>query len=139
MRFHRSDLPGIIFAILAPAGMMLLILASYQIWDHHGTPLLGMIAGNIAIGAGLLGAFSRFIHKWDIIIISLLLIALSVIAILTFQELEYTSNIYYTLLKWVGVIGFLVFNVSVILQFLKNGVEPALNRRDERLAAKDNS
>ncbi|MCH2657811.1 MAG: hypothetical protein MKZ81_02250 [Dehalococcoidia bacterium] len=139
MRFHRSDLPGIIFAILAPAGMMLLILASYQIWDHHGTPLLGMIAGNIAIGAGLLAAFSRFIHKWDVIIISLLLIALSVITVLTFQQLEYTSNIYYTLLKWVGVIGFLVFNVSVILQFLKNGVEPALNRRDERLAAKDNS
>ena len=139
MRFHRSDLPGIIFAILAPAGMMLLILASYQIWDHHGTPLLGMIAGNIAIGAGLLAAFSRFIHKWDVIIISLLLIALSVITVLTFQQLEYTSNIYYTLLKWVGVIGFLVFNVSVILQFLKNGVDPTLNRRDERLAAKDNS
>ena len=75
MRFHRSDLPGIIFAILAPAGMMLLILASYQIWDHHGTPLLGMIAGNIAIGAGLLAAFSRFIHKWDVIIISLLLLS----------------------------------------------------------------
>ena len=73
------------------------------------------------------------------IIVSLLLIVLSVIAVLTFQQLENTSNIYYTLLKWVGVFGFLGFNVSVILQFLNNGLEPALNRRDERLAAKDNS
>ena len=139
MRFHRSDLPGIIFAILAPAGMMLLLLASYEIWDHHGTPLLGMLAGNIAIGAGLLAAFSRFIHKWGMIIVSLLLIVLSVIAVLTFQQLENTSNIYYTLLKCVGVFGFVGVNDSVILQFLNNGLEPALNRSDERLAAKDNS
>ena len=139
MRFHRSDLPGIIFAILAPAGMMLLFLSSYGIWNHHGTPLLGMMAGNIAVGAGLMAAFSRFIHKWGMIIISLSLIALSVIAVLTLQQFDYTSGIYYTLLKWVGVFGFLGFNTSVILQFLNNGLAPTLNRRDERLAAKDNS
>ncbi|MBG93024.1 MAG: hypothetical protein CL792_03490 [Chloroflexi bacterium] len=138
MKFHRSDLPGIIFAILAPAGMVLLILASYEIWDHHGTPLLGMIAGNIAAGAGILAAFSRFIEKWDAIITFLLLIAISVITVLTFQGIEYTSNPYYTLIKWVGVFGFLGFNVSVILQLLRNGLEPALNRRDERSATKDN-
>ena len=93
---------------------------------------------NIAAGAGILAAFSRFIEKWDAIITFLLLIAISVITVLTFQGIEYTSNPYYTLIKWVGVFGFLGFNVSVILQLLRNGLEPALNRRDERSATKDN-
>ena len=42
-------------------------------------------------------------------------------------------------LKWVAVLGFLVFNVSAVLQILSYGLLPALDQRAARRAAESES
>lgn len=139
MRFHRSDLPGILIAGLAPVGLTLLFLASFDVWHHHGTPLLGAMAANIAVGGGLLAAFARFIRKWDVPLASILVILGSAVAVIALQQTDNDGTAGATLLKWLGVVGFLVFNVSVILQILNYGLIPALNQRAASRAAESAS
>lgn len=138
MRFHRSDLPGILIAGLAPVGLVLLFLASFETWDHHGTPLLGALSANIAIGGALIAAFTRFIRSWDVPLASMLLMLISAAAVVSLQKAG-NDNTAADLLKWLGVLGFLVFNISVVLQILSNGLVPALNQRAARLAAESES
>ena len=56
---------GILFAITATMLAMWLVLSAFDLWNFHDTSMLGALLGgvavNIAIGAGILGAFSRFI------------------------------------------------------------------------------
>ena len=138
MRFQRSDLPGILIAGLAPVGLMLLFLASFDTWHHHGTPLLGAMAANIAIGGGLLAAFTRFIRNWDVPLASIALMVISAAAVVALQQAG-NDNTIANILKWLGVLGFLVFNVSVVLQILSYGLLPALDRRAARRAAASES
>jgi hypothetical protein len=138
MRFHRSDLPGILIATLAPAGLMLLFLASYETWHHEGTPLLGAMAGNIAVGGGLLAAFTRFIRNWDIPLASILLMLACAAAVVVLQETD-NDGTGANALKWLGLFGFLVFNISVALQILSYGLLPALDQRAARIAAESES
>ncbi len=134
MRFHKSDLPGLLIATLAPAGLMLLFLASFEVWEHHGTPLLGAMAGNIAVGGGLIAGFSRFIRRWRVPILGFVLI-LSAVAVVNALKLSGDDGTAIsTLFKWLGVVGFGIFNVSVALQILTNGLIPALNQRAARAA-----
>ncbi len=134
MRFHKSDLPGLLIATLAPAGLMLLFLASFEVWEHHGTPLLGAMAGNIAVGGGLIAGFSRFIRRWGVPILGFVLI-LSAVAVVNALKLSGDDGTAIsTLFKWLGVVGFGIFNVSVALQILTNGLIPALNQRAARAA-----
>ena len=134
MRFHKSDLPGLLIATLAPAGLMLLFLASFEVWEHHGTPLLGAMAGNIAVGGGLIAGFSRFIRRWGVPILGFVLI-LSAVAVVNVLKLSGDDGTAIsTLFKWLGVVGFGIFNVSVALQILTNGLIPALNQRAARAA-----
>ena len=138
MRFHRSDLPGILIAALAPVGLTLLFLASFETWDHHGTPLLGAMASNIAVGGALIAAFSRFVRHWDIPLASLLLILGSAAAVTLLQQ-SGNDGTGANILKWVGVVAFLVFNASVVLQILNYGLISALNQRAARTTAKSES
>jgi hypothetical protein len=138
MRFHRSDLPGILIATLAPAGLMLLFLASYETWHHEGTPLLGAMAGNIAVGGGLLAAFTRFIRNWNIPLASILLMLACAAAVVVLQETD-NDGTGANALKWLGLFGFLVFNISVALQILSYGLLPALDQRAARIAAESES
>jgi hypothetical protein len=138
MRFRRSDLPGILIAGLAPVGLMLIFLASFQTWHHEGTPLLGVMAANLAIGGGLLAAFTRFIRNWDIPLASALLMIACTAAVVVLQETG-NDNAGSNLLKWLGIVGFLVFNISVVLQILANGLVPMLNQRAARLDAESES
>lgn len=135
MRFKRNDLPGILIAVLGPVGLMFLILASYQLWDHHGTPILGMLSVNIAVGGGLLGAFSRFIKARDSLIVLLLALVLCIGSVLGLQASDNDGTAIATLLKLTGVLVFMALNVLVIQQILVNGLNPILARRDERRAA----
>ena len=107
MRFHRSDLPGLLIAVIGPVGLMLLFLASFDTWDHHGTPLLGAMAGNLAVGGGLLAAFTRFIRRWDIILALVLALVLSVGVVIGLQQAGEDGTAIATTMKWVGVIAFL--------------------------------
>ena len=139
MRFHRSDLPGLLIAVLAPVGLMLLLLASFETWDHHGTPLLGAMAANIAIGAGVLAAFTRFIRSWDVILGLLMVLVLSVVVVIGLQQTGDDGTGIATTMKWIGVFAFLGLNVVIPLQILSNGLIPMLNRNEARRAAESES
>ena len=53
MRFKRADMPGLAIAVLGPVGLFVLLLEAYDLWNHHGSPLLGILSVHIAIGGGL--------------------------------------------------------------------------------------
>jgi predicted tellurium resistance membrane protein TerC len=114
---------------------MFLILTSYQLWHHHGTPILGMLSVNIAVVGGLLGAFSRFIKARDSLIALLLALILCIGGVLGLQASDNDGTALATLLKLTGVLVFLALNVLVVQQILANGLNPILTRRDERRAA----
>jgi hypothetical protein len=135
MRFKRGDLVGMAIATLAPVAMFLLVLAAYELWDHHGSPLLAIVSTNVAIGAGLIGAFSRFIRNWDVVGGLALLLALAVLAVVIMQRTGNDGTALASGVKLLGVALFLGLNVAVVWQFLKHGLEPVLARRDERRAA----
>lgn len=139
MRFHRKDLPGLLIAVGAPVGLMLAFLAAYDVWDHHGTPLLGAMAGNLAVGGGLLAAFTRFIRNWDLILGLLLVLALAVAAIIGLQQTGEGGTATEMTARWIAVIAFLLLNIVIPLQIINNGLIPMLNRREERHAAESES
>lgn len=139
MRFHRSDLPGLLIAVAGPVGLMLLFLASFDVWSHHGTPLLGAMAGNLAVGGGLLAAFSRFIRKWDWILGVLWALLMSVVVVIMLQQTGHDGTAIATTIKWIGVVSFLILNVLIPLQILNNGLIPMLNRREAQRAAESES
>jgi hypothetical protein len=139
MRFARSDLPGLAIALLAGPALMVLHLAAFEIWDHHGTPLLGFLGANIGIAVGLAAVFSRFILKWDVPLVAVGAIIAIVAAVNWAQHTDNDGTRLATGLKWAGVVAFLVLNVSIIQQLLNNGLLPLLNRRDVRKAAEQAS
>lgn len=135
MRFKRADLVGILFATLAPVGAMVLFLAAFETWDHHGTPLLGFMAANLAVAAGVMAAFTRFIKNWDVIVGPIVLFGLLVVAIIIVQRTGNDGTAAATFLKWAAVVDFLIFNLAIGWQVLNNGLMPIVYRRDARLAA----
>lgn len=139
MRFHRSDVPGLLIAVGGPVGLMLLFLASFDVWSHHGTPLLGAMAGNLAVGGGLLAAFSRFIRNWDVILGFLWALVMSVVVVIMLQQTDNDGTAIATAIKWIGVVSFLVLNVLIPLQIINNGLIPMLNRNEAQRAAESES
>ena len=136
MRFKRSDLPGIVIAMVAPVLLTWLFLSAFGVWHHHGTPVLGFMAVNIAVGGGLIAAFTRFIRKWDAVLASIAVFVLVVLAVNWAQRTGNDHTMLATGLKWAGLIDFAVLNLLVIVQFLNNGLIPVLDRRDARLRAR---
>jgi hypothetical protein len=128
-----------LIAVGGPVGLMLLFLASFEAWDHHGTPLLGAMAGNLAVGGGLLAAFTRFIRNWDVILGLVLGLVISVVVVITLQQTDNDGTALATTLKWIGVVSFLGLNVLIPLQIINNGVIPMLNRNEARRAAESES
>ena len=135
MRFKRSDLPGFAIACLAGPALTVLFLASFDVWDHHGTPLVAFIGTNVGLIAGVAAVFSRFIRKWDVPVACLVVIGIVVVAVNWAQHTDNDGTALATGLKWLGVVAFLVLNASVLLQLAKYGLLPILDRRDARRAA----
>lgn len=129
MRFHRSDWPGIALAALSGPVLMIVFLDVFETWDHHGTPLLGAMAGNFAIGAGLVAVFSRFVHNWRIPIGLLVVLAIVIVVVAAAQLNGNDDDAFVTALKGVGVVDFLLLNVAMGYQMVTNGLVPVLNRR----------
>lgn len=134
MRFKRSDLPGILIATVAPALLFWLLVRSFGLEHHHGTPLLGALSGNIAGGAGVIAVLSRFVRRWDRVVIPLVLLAGCVAGVLVLQRTGDDGSSSATALKLAGVLLFGVVNVAVVLDVLVHGLNPSLQRRDARLA-----
>lgn len=135
MRFKRADLPGIAIATLAPPALFLLFLASYETWDHRGTPLLSFMATNIAIGAAVAAVFVRFVRRWELPLALLVVLAVVVVAVNVVQRTDNDGTALATALKWIGVLDFLLLNLALGYQMLTNGLLPVLDRRSARLAA----
>lgn len=135
MRFKRSDLPGILIAVLAPVGLTVLFLTAFDVWHHEGTPLLGFMATNIAIGGGIAAAFSRFVRKWDAAFACFAILIALVAAVIWAQRAGEDGTALATALKWAAVIDFLVLNVVVLGQVVSGGLLPILDRRDARRRA----
>ncbi|MDO9445719.1 MAG: hypothetical protein Q7K37_10435 [Dehalococcoidia bacterium] len=135
MRFKRADLPGMLIAMVAPAAMFVLLVASYDLWYHHGTPLLGILSVHIAIGAGIIGAFARFIRSWELTLGALALLLGCVVGVLLLQRSGNDGTAAATALKLGGVVSFGILNVAVVQQILVNGLNPVLVRREARQAA----
>ena len=134
MRFKRSDLPGILIATVAPALVFWLLIRSFGLEHHHGTPLLGALSGNIAGGAGTLAVLSRFVRRWDRVVIAVLLLILAVVGVLILQRTGHDGTAFATSLKLSGVLLFGVINLFIIMDVLVHGLNPSLQRRDARLA-----
>lgn len=134
MRFRRADLPGFIIAVAGPPLLMLLFLASYQTWDHRGTPLLGMMSTNLAIAIAVPAVFARFVRNWDVPIAFALLLAAAVGGVIWAQQADADGTPITTALKWVGVLAFFALNAAIGLQVLVHGLLPVLDRRAARRA-----
>lgn len=134
MRFQRSDLPGFLIATLAPPALMILLLASFHTWFHHGTPLLGGLANNVGIAAGVAAVFSRFIRKWELPLALLGGIVLIVVAV-NWAQRTGNDGTAADVLKWLAILDFLVLNVVVVWQVVIYGLLPAMDRRAERRQA----
>lgn len=134
MRFKRSDLPGILIATLAPAGLFWLLVVSFGLEQHHGTPLLGALSGNIAGGAGVLAVLSRFVRRWDRVVGAVVLLIACVAGVILLQQTGNDGGAFATSLKLGGVLLFMVINLFVVLDVLVYGLNPSLQRRDARLA-----
>jgi hypothetical protein len=135
MRFTRSDLPGLVIATLAPVGLMFLFLESYDVWHHEGTPLLSAVSSNIALAMGVMAAFVRFVRNWDAVAVPAGGLGIAVVAVMLLQQTGNDDMAIATLMKWVGLISFLLLNVVIGFQVLTNGLLPVLDRRDARRAA----
>lgn len=134
MRFKRSDFPGFLIAVAAPPLLTLLLFNSFDIWEHRGTPLLGFIAMNVAVAVGLMAMFSRFVRNWDIPLVFAFILGTVVFIVLWMQRMGFDHTPWATGLKWVGLLTFLLLNISIGYQVLTNGLLPILDRRDHRRA-----
>ncbi|GMU41444.1 MAG: hypothetical protein AMXMBFR23_23100 [Chloroflexota bacterium] len=135
MRFKRADLPGILIAVVAPVGLFVILVAAYDLWYHHGSPLLGILSVHIAIGAGLIGAFSRFIKNWEPTLLAVGFLLAMVLGVLILQWTDNDGTALATAMKLGGVLAFGLANVTIGQQLLVNGLNPILVRRDAKRAA----
>ena len=135
MRFKRADIPGLLIAVLGPVALFLLLLESYQLWHHHGSPILGILSANIAIGGGLVGGLWRFVKARDAVVGLALALALTIVGIFIMRGTGDDGSAFSTVLKLISVALFLGLNVVVIQQLLWNGLNPILQRRDDARAA----
>jgi len=135
MRFKPADMPGLAIAVLGPVGLFVLLLESYQLWDHHGSPILGILSVHIAIGGGLIAGLWRFVKARDAVVGLALALALAIAGVFILQLSGSDGSFFATALKLISVILFLVLNVVVIQQLLWNGLNPVLQRRDDAKAA----
>ena len=134
MRFSRADIPGFLISVRAGPALMVLFLASFDTWDHRGTPLLGAMGANLAIGAGLIAVFSRFIRNWDVPLSLFSILIVLVIAVIVMQRTGYDGTALATGLKLSGVLAFLLLNLAVGGQIFWYGLIPVLDRRAARAA-----
>lgn len=128
-------MPGLAIAVLGPVLLFLLLLETYQLWDHHGSPILGMLSVNIAVGGGLIAGLWRFVKARDAVVGLALGIVLAVAAVFVLRETGSGDSAFANVLKILAIVLFLALNAVVVQQLLWNGLNPILQRRDDARAA----
>ena len=128
-------MPGLAIAVLGPVLLFLLLLEAYQLWDHHGSPILGMLSVNIAVGGGLIAGLWRFVKARDVVVGLALGIVLAVAAVFVLRETGSGDSAFANVLKLLAIVLFLALNAVVVQQLLWNGLNPILQRRDDAKAA----
>lgn len=135
MRFKRSDLGAIAIAALVPAVLSYIVFVGWQLQHHEGTPLLGIVSGNFAVGGGIIAYLMRYVtHRRAFGAIAVLL-GLCFIGVIGMQYAEMDKGIAATALKFLGIVLFLALNAVLAWDVLATAVNPYLVRRDERRAA----
>ena len=134
MRFKRGDLPGFLIAVGAPPLLFVLFLASFTVWGHRGTPLLGIMSTNIALAIAVPAVFVRFVRNWDWPVAFLLVLAASIGGVLWAQRADADGTALATALKWIGLLAFFALNAAIGLQVIVTGLLPMLDRRAARRA-----
>ena len=135
MRFKRADMPGLAIAVLGPVLLFLLLLETYQLWDHHGSPILGMLSVNIAVGGGLIAGLWRFVKARDAVVGLALGILLAVAAVFVLRAAGDGDTAFANVLKLLAIVLFLALNAIIVQQLLWNVLNPILQRRDDAKAA----
>ena len=128
-------MPGLAIAVLGPVLLFLLLLEAYQLWDHHGSPILGMLSVNIAVGGGLIAGLWRFVKARDVVVGLALGIVLAVAAVFVLRETGSGDSAFANVLKLLAIVLFLALNAVVVPHLLWNGLNPILQRRDDAKAA----
>ncbi|MFL2635101.1 MAG: hypothetical protein ACJ0J6_04580 [Dehalococcoidia bacterium] len=128
MKFTKNDYIGILLAALAGPGIFLIILSAYDLWEHRHTPLLGFLAVNVAIGGGIIGAFSRFIKNKTRFLALIVFLILCILAIKILQWTDNSESGFKLLFIWLGIIDFMLINAIIGWEFLANGLVPRLDR-----------
>lgn len=134
MRFRRADLPCFVIAVAGPPLLLLVFLASYETWDHRGTPLLGIMATNIALAVAVPAVFARFVRNWDVPLTCAVLLTAAAGGVIWAQRAGADGTPLATALKWTGVLAFFALNAAIGLQVLVHGLLPLLDRRAARRA-----
>lgn len=128
-------MPGLAIAVLGPVLLFLLLLETYQLWDHHGSPILGMLSVNIAVGGGLIAGLWRFVKARDAVVGLALGILLAVAAVFMLRAAGDGDTAFANVLKLLAIVLFLALNAVIVQQLLWNGLNPILQRRDDAKAA----
>ena len=115
--------------------LFLLLLETYQLWDHHGSPILGMLSVNIAVGGGLIAGLWRFVKARDAVVGLALGILLAVAAVFVLRAAGDGDTAFANVLKLLAIVLFLALNAIIVQQLLWNGLNPILQRRDDAKAA----
>jgi hypothetical protein len=134
MRFRRADLPGILVAALAPAGLYVLVIAALGLWQHEGTPLLSVIATVVAVVLGVLATFTRFVRHWRVVVALFVATILDVALVIALQRTGHDWTAPALVLKLAGAALFLAANGAIAYEVVDWGVLPLLDRRARRSA-----
>jgi len=135
MRFKRSDLGAIAIAALFPAVLSYIVFVGWGLQHHEGTPLLGIVSSNLAIGGGIVAYLMRYVtHRRTFGIIAALL-GLCFLGVVEMQYAGADHGWAATTLKWLGVVLFLALNAVLLWDVLAVAVNPYFVRRDERHGA----
>lgn len=135
MRFTRSDLSAIVVAALFPAVLSYIVFAGWQLQHHEGTLLLGIIAGHLAIGGGVIAYLMRYLAHRQAFGVLAALCGLAIAGVIEIQLAGADHTLWATALKWAGVLLFLALNALLFVDVIAVAVNPYLVRRDERRAA----
>ena len=135
MRFKRSDIGAILVAALAPAMLSYIVFQGWGLLHLEGVPWIGMIAGNFAVGGGVIAYLMRYLSHKQTFEALAELTGLAFLAVLAMQFADADHTVWSLAVKWLGILVFSLANLVLVWDVLSVAVNPYFVRIDERRAA----